>query len=191
MKLQYLGLLAILLVAPLQAQDTDLPTASTSYLGASFQVYPAGFIPTVNYENFLSEKASLVFRLGANITDRQDFSDVNETEEGSGFGGSVGYRKHWHGAKGSWIVGLNTDLWSLEIDWTDPDNIGATSGTTDIVVLQPWLEGGHFFKFNDGGSQLGITAGFGREFNIVTNGDEVAQGFIGTISLQYHFRVSK
>ncbi len=191
MKLRYLGVLAVLLITSAQAQNTTEHAKGTNYLGASFQVYPAGIIPTANYETFLSEKASLVFRLGANITDRQDFSDVNETEEGSGFGGSVGYRKHWHGAKGSWILGLNTDLWSLEIDWTDPDNIGATSGTTDIVVLQPWLEGGHFFKFNDGGSQLGITAGFGREFNIATTGDEVAQGFIGTISLQYQFRVSK
>ena len=180
------------LASQIAAQDESLPTGSTSYLGASFQVYPAGFIPTANYENFLSEKASLVFRLGANITDRQDFSDVNDTEEGEGFGGSIGYRKHYHFNKGKIIVGLNTDIWSLQIDWTDANNpVGSQSGTTDIVVLQPWLEGGYFFKLNNGASQLGISAGIGREFNIATSGDEVAQGFIGSLILQYQFRTSK
>jgi len=191
MKRYYFGLLVLLVVFTTKAQDVPLPSATTSYLGASFQVYPAGFIPTVNYENFLSEKASLVFRLGANITDRQDFSDVNDSEEGAGFGGSIGYRKHYHFKKGKLIVGLNTDVWSLEIDWEDASNIGAQSGTTDIVVLQPWLEGGYFFKLNNGASQLGISAGFGREFNVATSGDEVAQGFIGSLILQYQFRTSK
>ena len=83
------------------------------------------------------------------------------------------------------------DIWSLRIDWEDADNIGAQSGTTDVVVLQPWLEGGYFFKWNNGASQLGISAGLGQEFNIATSGDEVAQGLIGSLILQYQFRISK
>ena len=154
-------------------------------IGLSAQFYPAGFIPTGNFEHFLNEGSSLIFRLGFNFTDRQDFSDENETEEGEGFGGSFGYRKHFPLGKGRIIAGLNVDLWDLTIDWTDTINGNATSGETDILVLQPWLEGGYFIPIKNSNSQLGITLGFGREINVVTNGDDVAQGFIGSVSLQY------
>ncbi len=155
-------------------------------IGLSAQFYPAGFIPTGNFEHFLNEQSSLVFRLGFNFTDRKDFSDVNATEEGGGFGGSFGYRKHFLLRKGKIVAGLNLDIWSLNIDWTD---IGPTdapiSGETYILVLQPWLEGGYFLPIKNSSSQVGITLGFGREINVITSGDEVAQGFIGSVSLQY------
>ncbi|MEM9076998.1 MAG: hypothetical protein AAGC43_08160 [Bacteroidota bacterium] len=159
-----------------------------TYLGVSVQAYPAGIIPTVNLETYLNEKSSLLFRLGANFTDRQDFSDVNLTEEGEGFGGSAGFRKHFPLKTGKIVAGLITDLWSLEIDWTD-NGPGDTivSGSTDILVLQPYLEGGYFLPIKNSSSQIGLTLGFGREINIVTDGDEVAQDFIASIALQFMF----
>ncbi len=168
------------------AQDASL-TGGT-HLGLSVQAYPAGVIPTVNLETYLNDTSSLLFRLGANFTDRQDFSDVNVTEEGSGFGGSLGFRKHFPLKTGKIVAGILTDLWSLEIDWTD---IGPAdepiSGTTDILVLQPYLEGGYFLPIKNSSSQIGLTLGFGREINIVTDGDEVAQDFIASIALQFMF----
>ncbi|MGB5820806.1 MAG: hypothetical protein WBG90_15070 [Saonia sp.] len=156
--------------------------------GLSVQLYPAGIIPTVNAEYYLSQKESLVFRLGGNFTDRQDFSDENDEEEGGGFGGSLGYRKHFPLKKGKIIAGLNTDIWNLWIDWRDVMNApNAITGTTYILVLQPWLEAGYFFNIKNSSSQIGITAGFGREINVITNGDDVAQDFIASISLQYLF----
>ncbi|MEO0902808.1 MAG: hypothetical protein AAFY00_12675, partial [Bacteroidota bacterium] len=83
--------LMVLIVSATYAQNTSLNEGT--HLGISVQAYPAGIIPTVNLETYLNEKSSLLFRLGANFTDRQDFSDVNLTEEGEGFGGSVGFRK--------------------------------------------------------------------------------------------------
>lgn len=169
----------------MHSQQND---SSKTELGVSAQFYPAGFIPTINLEHHLNQKSSLLFRLGANITDRQDFSDENVTEEGSGFGGSAGFRKRYPWGKGDFVAGFNTDVWSLNIDWTD---IGPTdapiSGSTYILVVQPWLEAGYFLPIKNSKSQIGLTLGFGREINVITSDEEVAQGFIGSILLQYQF----
>ena len=65
-----------------QAQETVQKKADgkKNNLGISLQAYPAGIIPTVNLEHYISEKSSLLFRLGYNIVNRQDFSDENEIE---------------------------------------------------------------------------------------------------------------
>ena len=187
MKYIFSTLFAVLFVfVSISAQSLD-GTKRTD-LGLSVQAYPAGIIPTINLEKYFNEKSSLVLRGGLNIVDRQDFSDFNITEEGTGFGGSVGYRKHYSAGKGKFIAGINLDVWSLDIDWTDfgpADTI--VSGSTYTLVLQPWLEGGYFLPIKNTKSQLGLTLGFGREFNAITSGDEVEQGFIASISLQYYF----
>ena len=192
MKTIYLTIISsfFLFVSINVSSQTELKndTYKKNYLGFSAQFYPAGIIPTINYEHFVSEKASFLYRLGANITDRKDFSSENNNEEGAGFGGSFGYRRHFLFNKGRFILGFNTDAWNLWIDWKD--NIGLpneTSGTSYIFVLQPWLEAGYFFNLKNTPSKIGITAGFGREINIITNGDDVAQDWIGSISIQYTF----
>lgn len=178
--------LVVLGALHLKAQDSNSSNKRTD-LGVSIQAYPAGIIPTINLEHYLNESSSILFRLGGNFTDRQDFSDENDTEEGEGFGGTIGFRKHFPSGKGKFIAGLNMDVWSLNIDWTDASNPLQTSGSTYILVLQPWLEGGYFLPIKNSKSQIGLTLGVGREINAITSGDEVAQGFIGSISLQYQF----
>ena len=189
MKVKFAFLFSFFLCFVISMSGQKSPLNEGTYLGLSVQAYPAGIIPTVNLETYLNEKSSLLFRLGGNFTDRQDFSDENLTEEGEGFGGSVGFRKHFPLKTGKIVAGLITDLWSLEIDWTDDigPNGSILSGTTDILVLQPYLEGGYFLPIKNSSSQIGLTLGFGREFNIVTDGDEVAQGFIASIALQFMF----
>ena len=166
-------------------KDTDL--TSNNNFGVSVQVYPAGIIPSINYEYHLSKTSSLQHRLGINIINRQDFSDENDEEKGFGIGGMIGYRYHFLNPKGEFIIGANFDVWNTWIDWrNDINETIQTSGNTYTLVLQPWLEAGYFFKFKNK-SKLGITAGFGREINAITNGKEVAQGWIGSLSLQYYF----
>lgn len=176
----------LLCVLPFYAQNGD--TGKRTDLGASVQLYPAGIIATVNAERFLSEESSVLFRLGGNFTDRKDFSDENDNEEGAGFGGTLGYRKHFPLNKGKIIVGINTDIWNLWIDWRDGVNTPTpTMGTTYVLVLQPYLESGYFFSLKNSSSQIGITAGFGREINIITSGEEVAQDWMGSILVHYQF----
>ena len=161
-------------------------------LGVSVQLYPAGIIPTLNLERYLTERSSLVYRLGANIVDRQDFSDENDEEKGEGFGGSFGYRKHFPLKKGKVIAGINMDIWNLWIDWeNDPNSLNMTSDTTYTLVLQPWLEAGYFFDLKNSSSQIGISAGFGREINVITDGKDVEQGWIASVSVQYLFSLKK
>ncbi|WP_394975129.1 hypothetical protein [uncultured Croceitalea sp.] len=187
MKIRITFLVILLSLVSLTAQDN--PDKRTD-LGLSVQVYPAGVIPTVNVEHYFNEKSSLLIRAGLNIVDRQDFSDFNETEEGTGYGGSIGYRKHFPSGKGKFIAGLNLDVWSLTIDWTDVGPAdGLISGSTYTLVIQPWLEGGYFLPIKNTKSQIGLTLGFGREINAITSGNEVEQGFIASILLQYTFQL--
>lgn len=161
-------------------------------LGVSVQLYPAGIIPTLNLEHYLTERSSLVYRLGANFVDRQDFSDENDEEKGDGFGGSFGYRKHFPLKKGKVIAGLNIDIWNLWIDWkNDLNGPNTTSGTTYTLVVQPYLEAGYFFDLKNSASQIGLTTGFGREINSITDGKDVEQGWIASVSVQYVFSLKK
>lgn len=177
----------------ISAQDTQKEAVVTrTDLGFSVQAYPAGIIPTVTLERYLQENTSLFFRLGGNFTDRQDFSDENDNEEGEGFGASAGYRKHFPMKKGKIVAGLNLDVWNLWIDWSDNiDSPPETFGSTYTLVLQPWLEVGYFLPIKNSASQLGVTLGFGREINIITDGEDVAQDWIGSLSVHYQFSVKK
>lgn len=153
--------------------------------GLSIQLYPAGIIPTVSLEKYHDRKSSFIYRLGGNFVDRQDFSDANDEEVGTGIGAGAGYRKHYLMERGKVLIGLNMDLWNLWVEWRDQigtpmENIGSTY----TLVLQPWVEAGYFLDFKNTNSVIGLTLGLGREFNVVTSGNDVAQGFIGSISIQ-------
>ncbi len=85
-------------------------------------------------------------------------------------------------------MGSNLDVWNMWIDWKN--NIGQpnqTQGRTYTLVLQPWLEAGYFIPVNKSPIEIGITTGFGREINVITNGKPVGQGWIGSVSLVVQF----
>jgi len=183
-------ILGVLCMSTLGAQTSNENQKPSSFYGISVQAYPAGIIATANLERYISENTSLLFRIGANFTDRQDFSSENDAEEGEGFGGGFGYRKHFPLKTGEVVAGINIDIWNLWIDWRD--DVGTTnerSGRTYILVLQPWLEAGYFLPIKNTSAQIGLTLGFGREINVITNGDEVAQDWIASASLHYKFRL--
>ncbi|HEX5112145.1 MAG TPA: hypothetical protein VFV79_04815 [Saprospiraceae bacterium] len=160
---------------------------STAY-GISAQFYPAGIIATLDLDKFYSPKSSMMLRAGCNLIERHDFSDINDHEAGFGLGASIGYRKHFLLKKGAIIAAFNTDLWNEWINWEN--NLGSpeeTTGQTYTLVLQPWLQTGYFTKVNKSSLQYGITAGFGREINVITDGSEVAQGWIGSVLLHFQY----
>ena len=191
-KLVILSLPMIFFFSSSYSQTAAKEPISKRMVGVSVQLYPAGIITTLNLEDYLTERSSLVYRLGANIVDRQDFSDENDEEKGEGFGGSFGYRKHFPLKKGKIIAGLNMDIWNLWIDWkNDKNSSNMTSGTTYTLVVQPWLEAGYFFNLKNSSSQIGITSGFGREINAISDGKDVAQGWIASVSVQYLISLKK
>lgn len=155
---------------------------STNALGVELQVYPAGIIPMLIAEIGINTKSSLFLRAGLNIIDRKDYSQLNEHEEGMGFGGTIGYKRKYFLKKGNIQAGLNLDLWNTHIDWQN--NLGKlneTTGQTYTLVLQPWVDVIYNYSIRGGRWQIFGGPGFGREINIVTEGKEVAQGWMGSL----------
>lgn len=167
--------------ATLLAQEKE---TNPVFVGAAIQFYPAGIITTVHADIMLNNNNSIYTRIGGNYANRQDFSDFNDNEKGGGFGGSVGYRRHFPLKKGKLIAGFNTDVWNLWIRWkNDINTTFQTRGTTYTLVLQPWAEGGYFYAFKSSLLQIGLTAGFGKEFNVITDGKKVEADWIGSLKL--------
>lgn len=147
-------------------------------LGLELQAYPAGVIPGITGEYSLNNASSLVFRLGANLADRKDFSGLNDHEKGWGPGGTIGYRYYFENS--GWYLGGRTDLWWMNIQWNDASDT-PTSGTTQIGVLQPTIEGGYCFSSNVW--KLGVGTSQGFEINVISKGADVGQGFISLVQV--------
>ena len=177
-----------LLIACFSQTNEEVQQHKTGSGGVSAQVYPAGYIIAVYVDLSRTTKTSFLIRTGWNFIDRKDFSHYNDHEEGNGIGMGVSYRRHFFLHKGEIMAAINTDVWNEWIDWEN--NIGQinqASGKTYTLVLQPWLETGYFTGVNKSSLKYGITAGFGREINVVTDGKDVGQGWIlsGLLHLQY------
>ena len=94
--------------------------------------------------------------------------------------------------QGELRAGLLCDVWSMEINWlNDQDTPIATSGTSKIAIVQPWLRGGYFLCLAQSRLVVGAGIGLGREINVSTQGKEVAQGWMGSIFLEVGFKLSK
>lgn len=153
-------------------------------LGFGLQVYPAGLIPTAQFIWQLNDQDAIFFRAGYNLADRKDFSPVNDNEKGGGPGGTIGYKRTWARAKGAFYGGLQMDIWQMSIDWNDDiETKSPRNGVTDITVLQPWFDVGYQLPIGSSASAIFGGLGFGREINIITKGDEVAQGWMGSLNI--------
>lgn len=155
-------------------------------IGIEVQGYPAGVISTLRGGLELSRQSELSLRVGYNYTDRGDFGE-HDNEEGGGPGFSIGYRYYTDNELGGLFFGARTNLWFLEIDWRDNDP--ARIGTTDTTVLQPTAEVGYNILSGRSSWMVAPVVGFGWEFNIRTDGEEVGEGAIllGGINVAYLF----
>ena len=150
--------------------------------GVEVQAYPAGVIPGLHVQLPQDELSAITLRAAHNFSDREDYGEFDD-EEGGGFGGGVGYRRYLEPGREGWLWGGRVDVWALEIDWEDQGGTPmATSGTTDIVVLQPTVEGGYGFRLSEG-LRLEATLGLGAEINVDTDGEDVGEGAILLLGL--------
>ncbi len=159
-------------------------------IGVELQLYPAGYIAAITSNVFLKENLALRFRLGGNFADRTSFSEYNDEEIATGFGGSVGVQKYFPYRKGNFIAGFSVDAWNMWTDWKDDINtLNPQQGTTYNLVIQPWLNGGYLYQLSKQWN-TGLTIGVGREFNVITNGENVGEGWMGilTFSTNYRFK---
>ena len=150
-------------------------------IGPEVQVYPAGIIAGVLAQTPVSDDDLFTFRIAYNATDRQDFGEQDD-EEGGGPGFGVGYRHFFDEDYLGWLVGGRLDLWFLEIDWEDDNPVA--EGTTDVIVLQPTIEGGYAFDGGDGW-RIEVTASVGAEINVDEDGEDVGEGAIGLLGVSF------
>lgn len=142
--------------------------------GPELQVYPTGLLPGLRIEKNLSDKSAINFRVAFQVIDHRDLG-VQDDEKGNGYGFSLGYRRYFATSGKGLSLSLRADYWDNRIDWTNESP--STSGTTDILVLQPTalLE----YKLQTA-SPLTITPslGFGYEWNVKTVGEPTGEGAI-------------
>lgn len=162
-------------------RTTD-PSSLPLTLAPEVQVYPAGVIPGLQLRRHPTSADTVYFRVGANLTERNDWGE-HDDESGTGFGGGIGWRRSLAGVPGGtgWLYGARMDLWSLEIDWRDP---GPREGTTDVLVLQPTLEAGYGWTLTSG-SRVELVLGLGAEINVDTDGEDVGEGAIALVGLTF------
>jgi hypothetical protein len=151
--------------------------------GTELQAYPVGFITTITSTIFVKENVAIRFRIGGNFANRKDFSGLNDDEKASGFGGSIGLLKYFYYKKGNIIMGANVDGWNMWTHWKDAINtLNPQQGTTYTLVVQPGVNAGYLYDVSKK-LNIGLTLGIGKEINVITKGEDVGQGWIGSLSL--------
>jgi hypothetical protein len=182
--------LILFLTLTLQAQNSENTLNKKLQFGTEFQFYPAGFMPTFTANFFIKEKLALRVRIGGNFADRSGFSSYNDEEKAKGFGGTFGVQRFFPIWKGNFVVGIYMDGWHMWTDWKDNvDTTNPEEGRTYNFVVQPWLNAGYLFQLSPQWN-AGLTLGVGREFNVITNGEKVGEGWMGilTIAANYTFK---
>ncbi len=155
-------------------------------VGVELQGYPAGVIPGISIEKALTNTHhGIHLRAGYNIARHRDLG-VHENEEGGGFGFTLGYRYYFRTDLKGLFFGIRNDVWFNSIDWQD--NIGTDeelSGTTELIVIQPTLEGGYNFVFGNDGWAVAPSFGWGWEWNAKEDGEDVGEGAIILAGLHF------
>ncbi len=156
---------------------------SQTDLSAQIQLYPTGLIPGVKIDHSVGTFSRLSLRLGANLFDHRDLG-VQDMEEGSGFGFSVGYQRYLRDDYSGLHLELKNDVWWNTVDW----QTNAFNGTTEIVVLQPTLSLG-YTMFLGYSFFISPSIGFGWEWNVVVSGSPTGEGAIGLLGLSAGIRL--
>ena len=173
--------------AAVQAAKVDQPPGN--FIGPEVQVYPTGVITTLAGIWRVSERDAVTVNLGYNKADRGSNGE-HQDESGGGPGAGLGVRRYYGEQHTGWMLGARADVWRLSIDWKDGVGTpGATSGQTDVWVLQPTVVGGYRWRLGRSRWFLDLTAAAGVEINVQTSGSDVGQGGIGLLgaSLTYGF----
>ncbi len=158
-------------------------------LGAEMQWYKAGFTFGLRSDLYYNKHENINLRVGYNLTDRQNFSQVNDDEKGGGFGLGLGYRYYFGKRKGIYL-GARADFWWLDIDWEDFNESLQIEemGTTEVVVFQPTIEAGYQFIL-DRHWIIAPAFAYGREINIITDGEDVGQDWITLIGINVGYKL--
>lgn len=185
----------------LWSQD-EIKPFSTFDIGIEFQAYPTGIMPGLRLETNVSSRSTIHLRLGQNIFDHKDFpkqAGINnhDSETGSGLGFSLGYKRYLKEDLSKLFVGVRTDFWFNQVDWSASEFTNCMScdpvvitGRTDILVVQPTLEAGWLFLLGEK-QHFFVTpeVAVGYEWNAVVNGQQTGYGVIALAGVHFGLRL--
>ena len=157
--------------------------------GIETQAYLGGVIPGISFEIGIAEQEALNIRLGYNVVRHRSLG-IHDNETGGGFGFTLGYRHYFNPNQTQFFLGARSDLWFNSVDWQDDINTPLmTSGTTEIIVLQPTIEAGYKFLLKNKHWTIAPTLAFGFEINVKSDGEDVGQGAIFLVGVLFNYRV--
>lgn len=155
---------------------------SNVFGGIEFQAYPTGIIAGLAADVPIGTKSFVHIKGGTNIFDHRDLGE-QDSEEGNGYGLTLGYRRFFSETLTKWRLGIKSDLWFNKVDWSNiNEDDTTTEGTTDITVLQPTAE--LSYVFNNGSLVFAPHIAFGMEWNIKTDGLPTGEGPILLLGFQ-------
>lgn len=163
----FTGLAAItLFTTTVSSQGFDY---KSSDVGAEIQWQQDGGLLSVQLAFNVKAHHTVIFRVGYNKI--QTGSAIHNFENGDGWGGSLGYRYYIKDVPLKLFTGLRIDASKMNVHWSNP----SFEGNTRLAFLQPTVEGGYTFLFND---KFFITPNFaiGYQIKIYSKGENIAYG---------------
>lgn len=176
---------------PCLAQHESNTKLSKLQLGVEVQWYPAGWLIGPQAVYFHKPRHVFFTKLGINIANRHNWSGLNDNEEGTGYGGSLGYRFLFKSNQNTFFIGTRGELYYTSINWQN--DIGTpeeTTGSTKILVYQPSLEFGYWVHSKNKKWSAVLSAGVGAEINLITKGKPVGEGgmYLSAVSVYRSIR---
>ncbi len=160
------------------------------FIGAEVQWYPAGWLIGPSALFNLRPRHVILFKIGANIADRHNWSGLNDNEKGTGVGLSLGYRFLFKPAQHTIYLGTRGELYNTKINWKNFPPIGpATLGSTRILVYQPSIELGYLAFTKNKAWQFNFSGAVGAEVNLITRGKPVGQGGMWLVQCSVYRKV--
>jgi Protein of unknown function (DUF3575) len=136
-----LVLLLLLKVTTVSSQDFGYTTQD---VGAELQYQPDGLLFNVQLAFNAKIHHAVIFRVGYDKI--KTGSTIHSLENGDGWGGSLGYRYYFKVLPVKFFAGLRIDGCKMNVHWTKPF---FQEGDTRLAFLQPTIEVGYTFLFND------------------------------------------
>lgn len=165
---KFTGLTLFIISFSITSLSQDMGYTTTD-VGGEFQWQPDGLLVNLQLAFNAKIHSSLIFRVGYNKT--ESGSTLHSSENGRGWGGSLGYRYYFSILPKRFFLGLKADVWKETVHWSVP----VTESDTKFLIYQPAAEAGYTFLIND---QFFITPHFTAAYQIKANnkGEEVAYG---------------
>lgn len=155
-----------ILTKTVSSQDFGYKTID---VGGEYQWQPDGLLLNLQLAFNAKTHSSFVLRAGYNKTTAA--SITHNSEEGKGWGGSIGYRYYFSVMPKRFFIGIKADVWKETVHWSIP----VTESDTKFLIYQPGAEIGYTFLIND---LFFITPHFTAAYQIKANnkGEAVAYG---------------